>query len=82
MHGELDRITKQVCEELPQAPRIPYQQVGHSPLYVPAQLDALCNSFVFERLAQLIREIPEEELQTLQFNFTGLDRGKIEKIVD
>src|SRR5208283_1545081 len=80
--GKFDRVADEIDNDLTQADRVADQFVGYVRDDVRGQLEALlvgANRQGLERVPQVVAQV---EVNRIQFEFSSLDLGEVEDIVD
>ena len=80
--GELDRIAREVDEDLPHAAAIPLHVAGRTGRKVRGQLDALLIGSGDQQVADVVDDGLEIEGMRLELQLVGLDLGEVENVVD
>ena len=79
---ELDRVSHEVDQDLPHAPRISHQRFWDARIYVINQLDSFLVRAEAQRLHRLADAFAQIERNDFQFQLAGFDLRKVENVVD
>ena len=80
--GELDGISRQIDEHLPQPHGIPAHSGGHGGVDLAAQLESLGARAQRQDLDRLLDDLAQRELDVLELELARLDFREVQDVVD
>ena len=80
--GELDGITDQIDENLPEAPGIPHQSLRHVGKHVGEQFQPLLPRHHIQCAQGIAEAVPHLEVYGRQVEFSRFDLGEVENVID
>src|SRR5207249_1263689 len=80
--GELDRVSDQIHQNLPQAIGVTNHQIGHLIRYLASEFDVLFGGSRGKNFQRVIQTIAQPEGRRMKVKFASFNFREIENVVD